>query len=202
MTFDPDNLILSEVLETCFHLLDDAAINRKSPLHCPVVSTIGVKGPNQRIMVLREFDKHNNMLRFHTDYRSPKVNELANNENISILGYDPEKRIQLKLYGTAKIHNEGDLATEAWIQTDAMGRRCYLCEPGSGAKSSAPVSGLTGELQKRRPTIEETEAGRKNFAIMLVRLNQIDWMYLSSKGNRAASFHHDNDQWLGHWLIP
>lgn len=202
MSFDPENLILSEVLQSSFHLLDDAAINRKSPLHCPVVASIGDKGPNQRIMVLREFDKDKYMLRFHTDYRSPKVNELANNENISILGYDPEKRIQLKLYGTAKIYNEGDLTTEAWIQTDAMGRRCYLCEPGSGAKSSAPDSGLSRDLQNRRPTIEETEAGRKNFAIMIVQLNQIDWMFLSSKGNRAASYHFENDKWLGHWLIP
>lgn len=202
MKFDPENLILSEVLQASFHQMDDAAINRKSPFHSPVVASIGIEGPNQRIMVLREFDTENRMLRFHTDIRSPKINELANNEKISILGYDPDNRIQLKLYGIAQIYNEGDIATEAWLQTDTMGRRCYLCEPGSGAKSSDPISGLSEDLQSRRPSIEETESGRKNFAVILITFNQLDWMFLSAQGNRAASFKFENEEWSGNWLIP
>ncbi len=202
MEFDPENLTLSEVLQASFQHLDDAVHNRKSPMRCPIVATIGDNGPNQRIMVLREFDQDSRVLRFHTDFRSPKVAELEQNDKISILAYDPEKRVQLKIYGTAKIYNEGDKATEAWIQTDTMGRRCYLCEPGSGAKSSVPDSGISKDIQSRRPTIEETEAGRKNFAILLANFHQIEWMYLNSQGNRGASFHLRGNDWSGHWIIP
>lgn len=202
MEFDPENLILTEVLRASFQLLDDAVHNRKSPMRCPIVATIRDNGPSQRIMVLREFNEENRVLRFHTDFRSSKVDELAKNDKISVLAYDPEKRVQLKIYGTAQIHSEGDLATEAWMQTDTMGRKCYLCEPGSGAKTNEPISGLTKEIQNRRPTIEETEEGRKNFAIMIVNFNQVDWMYLNSQGNRAASFHFLVDEWSGHWVIP
>lgn len=194
---------LNDVLETIFVLLDEAATDRKSPMHAPAVASNGLdNGPNQRIMVLRDFDLDNVVLRFHTDYRSPKVAEISAHSAISILTYHPEKRIQLKLYGQAKIHNEGDQVTEAWIQTDMMGRRVYLCEPGSGSKSPISSSGLATDLQQRRPTIEESEKGRKNFAIMLVEIHRIDWMYLNSKGNRAASFQKADNGWSGHWLIP
>ncbi len=202
MEFAPENLTLTKVLQASFQQLNDAVINRKSPMRCPVVATIGKNGPNQRIMVLREFDEDHRIMRFHTDFRSPKVDEIAKNSAISILGYDPEQRIQLKIYGAAQIYNESARATGAWLQTDTMGRRCYLCEPGSGTKISAAKSGLSKALQSRRPTIEETEAGRKNFAILMINIHQIDWMYLNSQGNLAASFHFDNNAWVGEWLIP
>lgn len=194
---------LSDVMEAILILLDDAATNRKSPMHTPSVASVDANNsPNQRVMVLREFEIENRVMRFHTDIRSPKVTEIKANDAISILAYHPEKRMQLKLYGHAQIYNEGDAVTEAWMQTDTMGRRVYMCEPGSGSKSSASSSGISPELQSRRPTMEESELGRKNFAIMMVTIDQIDWMFLSSKGNRAAQFHHHNESWSGQWLIP
>lgn len=203
MVMISDETSLTEVLDSIFILLDCAATDRKSPMHTPVVASVNAhSNPNQRVMVLRDYDAANMTMRFHTDIRSPKVAEFKHNDAISILGYDPEKRIQLKIYGKAAIYGEGDKVTEAWIQTDTMGRRVYMCEPGSGSKSSKSTSGISDELQSRRPTMTESEEGRKNFAIMIVHIHQIDWMFLNSKGNRAASFSRKNGNWDGNWIIP
>lgn len=198
-----DKTSLTEVLDSIFILLNAAATDRKSPMHTPVVASVKAdNSPNQRVMVLRDFDVNIMAMRFHTDNRSPKVDEFKHNDAISILGYDPAKRIQLKIYGQAAIFNEGDKVNMAWIQTDMMGRRVYMCEPGSGSTSPISSSGIAEELQSRRPTIKESEEGRKNFAIMMVFIHQIDWMFLNSKGNRAASFSRKNGNWDGNWLIP
>ncbi len=198
-----DNAELNDILQLCFVALDNAATHRKSPMHSPVVASVSTNNiPNQRVMVLREFDIKKNILRFHTDARSPKVIEIEHNKDMSVLAYDPEKRTQIKLYGRGEIFTNGDQVNEAWIQTDAMGRRCYLCEPGSGAVITKPASGLTNDVQSRRPTIEESEEGRNNFAILLITIHQIDWMFLSSKGNRAASFKRSGKDWESNWLIP
>ncbi len=200
---DINALSLDTILKLSFDLLKEGALNRKSPMHVPVVANNRVSDtPNQRIMVLREFNAKAQILRFHTDARSPKIQEIIDNNAMSILAYDPDKRIQLKLYGEGEIIKEGNAATEAWNQTDVMGRRCYLCEPGSGEMVSQPMSGMSDDLQSRRPTLEESETGRKNFAILLIKIHQIDWMYLNSQGNRAASFKETVGSWNGHWIIP
>ncbi len=198
-----DNAELSDILQSCFKHLEIAATQRKSPIHTPVVASIGTNQiPNQRVMVLREFNPTHNSLRFHTDARSLKVQEIGHNDNMSVLAYDPDKRVQLKLYGKGEIIEGGDEANAAWANTDTMGRRCYLCEPGSGTTIAKPTSGLTDDLQSRRPTIEESENGRQNFSILLITIHQIDWMFLSSKGNRAASFKRSGRDWESNWLIP
>lgn len=202
-TIDADMTDIANVLRSVFLLLDEAANNRKSPMHTPIVASLDlVGGPNQRVMVLRDYNSEKNILRFHTDSRSAKVREFQNNQLVSICAYDPQQRVQLKLYGCAQVITKGDEATEAWLQTDTMGRRVYLCEPGSGEKSSLPVSGISKDLQSRRPTLAESEAGRGNFAVILVTLDKIDWLLLSSKGNSAARFNREDNGWAGHWLIP
>jgi len=198
-----DQAEYSEILNNIFQMIDHGAIDRRSPIHTPIIASIDSDGyPNQRIMVLREFDAKSQILRFHTDARSPKIQEITNNNAMSILAYDPHKRIQLKLYGEGQIIKEGNAVIEAWIQTDVMGRRCYLCEPGSGTMVSQPMSGISNALQSRRPTLEESETGRKNFAVLLIKIHQIDWMHLNSQGNRAASFKKTDGGWNGHWIIP
>lgn len=200
---DADMTDMSNVLDSVLLLLDEAAKNRKSPMHAPTVATVSLDGsPNQRVMVLRDYSSDRNIIRFHTDARSPKVREFQNNERVSITAYDPQKRVQLKIYGRAELLYDGDDVTEAWLQTDTMGRRVYMCEPGSGSKSSLPISGISEDLQSRRPTLEESEAGRRNFAIILVVLEKIDWLLLCSKGNSAARFIRENNGWAGQWLIP
>ena len=74
--------------------------NAKNPFHSPTVSSI----ENSKIVSpcdgFREFDLEKRFMRFHTDYRAPKIKQFKNNSIASVVGYDPILKVQIKLQGT------------------------------------------------------------------------------------------------------
>jgi hypothetical protein len=58
-------------------------------------------------------------------------------------------------------------------------------------------------VRDRRPTEEETQPGRANFALVVTRATAIDWLYLASEGHQRARFGLGADgAWQGCWLEP
>ena len=70
-----------EIQKKFWLMLDDAVINRSSPFRIPVFICADQNNIDGRIVVLRKSDKNNNLLQFHTDLRSPKVNILKKNNS-------------------------------------------------------------------------------------------------------------------------
>ena len=64
---------LEEIKKKLWSMLDDAVVNRNSPFRIPVFICTDQNDIDGRIVVLRKSDKENNVLQFHTDLRSPKV---------------------------------------------------------------------------------------------------------------------------------
>jgi pyridoxamine 5'-phosphate oxidase len=195
------DLSLAEALR----LIADGAANRKVAAHCPVVGTIDVSGaPSQRIMILREFDWANRCLRFHTDVRTAKSAELAANSAASVLFYEPDPKIQLRLMGTAKVIREGEPVEAAWDESTNFARRCYLAEAAPGTIVANPTSGLPASVEGRQPDDAEIAPGRANFAILLLEFDLLEWLYLANSGHRRALFRWDSagDSWSGNWLVP
>ena len=68
---------LTQTLENAWLLLEDAARNRHSPMHTPVlVSSDKDHSPRARTGVLRDTVRTTRDLRIHTDKRSAKVEQL------------------------------------------------------------------------------------------------------------------------------
>lgn len=192
-------------LEESWRLLLEGSTDRKSPLHTPAVATVRDDGlPRQRIMVLRDAVRETRTLRFHTDYRASKVADVGHDGQVSILGYHRDAKVQLRLSGLARIENTGDTSDVAWNKTDLYGKRCYLADPAPGSIVEAPISGLDPSIEGRRPEDFEVIPARHNFAILLVEIRQIEWLYLAHTGHRRASFIWDgtDDRWNGQWLVP
>jgi pyridoxamine 5'-phosphate oxidase len=176
--------------------------DRKSPFHTPVVATLGADGPEVRVMVLRQADKEMRMLRFHTDIRSGKIAELAAHSAISILGYDSGSRIQLRVRGTGRIERDTLNTDLAWERTSLSSRKCYLAHEFPGAHVAEPSSGLAPIWTVRDPTPEESHAGRPQFAILMVDVVEIEWVFLASPGHRRAQFRWIGEAWRKNWLVP
>ena len=81
------------------NLISDGVNNSKSLFHTPVLSTFINNTISTRTVVLREFNAKKRILRFHTDSRSGKIEELKENSISSIHGYDPELKVQVRLKG-------------------------------------------------------------------------------------------------------
>ena len=185
-------------------MLENAADDRKSPMHTPVLASTGSNGaPRQRVMVLRAADRACGLLRFHTDSRAPKTDDFAASPAASVLAYDAQQKVQLRLTGTAHVEQDSVLAQKAWDASELYSRRCYMIESPPGTLIDRPYSGLPEHVVGKKPSPAETEKVRGNFAIIRFDVTQIDWLYLHHEGNIAAQFDRCVDGgWNGNWHIP
>ena len=70
---------LTKSLSYVFSLLERGAKKRNDDLHLLTLSTVNAENqPQSRNVVLRKFDVNNSIIRFHTDIRSSKIQEITN----------------------------------------------------------------------------------------------------------------------------
>lgn len=183
---------LDEVRADIAKRLGDAAGDRRSPIHTPVVAT---GDADARVMVLRDFDADRWVLRFHTDARSPKVAVIGNDPRVAVLGYDPAAKLQLRLRGEGRILRAGAMVDDAWAESTAFARRCYLGEaPGDGA--DGPTSGLPPQFEGSEPGEVDLAVARENFALLLVEVAEADWFSLAHTGHRRALLTRSGGRWI------
>ena len=154
---------LEEIQNKYWSMLDDAVTNRSSPFRIPVFICTHHDEVDGRIVVLRKSDRENNLLQFHTDLRSPKVDILKKNNKASLLFYDKEEKIQLRVKVDCEINNQNSTTEESWKKTQHISRRCYLTDSPQGTTSENPTSGMISKLEDFDYTMEQSEEGYKNF---------------------------------------
>ena len=191
---------LEDVRSDCATRLIRAARDRKSPMHTPVIVTGDV---DARVMVLRAFDAATWTLRLHTDARSPKAQVIAADPRVAVLGYDKGAKVQIRARGTGRIVTDGPEADSAWQASTNFARRCYLGE-GPGAIADAPTSGLPPEFEGAEPDDAQLIPARENFAVLLITLTDLDWLYLAHTGHVRAQFTRSDGgpEWGGRWVSP
>ncbi len=189
-----------EIKKKIWSMLDDAVTNRSSQFRIPVFVCGDQSNFDGRIVVLRKSDQSNNLVQFHSDIRSDKINKLKNNKNASMLFYDKEEKIQVRLKVECIINHDNEITKESWKKTGHISRKCYLVDNGPGTESSTPTSGLKPELDNFDFTKEQSEKGYKNFTVIQCKIKSIEWLYLAAKGHRRARFELDNNK--EYWLVP
>ena len=189
-----------EIKKKIWSMLDDAVTNRSSQFRIPIFICGDQKDFDGRIVVLRKSDQSNNLLQFHSDIRSDKITKLKNNKNASMLFYDKEEKIQVRLKVECIINHNNEITKESWSKTGHISRKCYLVNNGPGTESKNPTSGLKPELDNFEFTMEQSEEGYKNFTVIQCKIKSIEWLYLAAKGHRRARFELDNNK--EYWLVP
>tara|TARA_Y100000768_G_scaffold377491_1_gene350765 strand:+ start:142 stop:741 length:600 start_codon:yes stop_codon:yes gene_type:complete len=191
---------LEEIQNKYWSMLDNAVTNRESPFRIPVFMCTNKDRADGRIVVLRKSDRENNLLQFHTDLRSQKVEILKKNKHASLLFYDKEEKIQLRVKVECEINNQNSITEISWKKTQHISRRCYLTDSAPGTASNNPTSGMISELEDFDYTMQQSEKGYKNFTVIRCKIKSIEWLYLAAKGHRRAKFDLVNSQ--NTWLVP
>ena len=182
-----DTLISAEKI--LIRAVDDA----KSLFHTPIVSSIKNNQITSRVMVLREFDLKDRKMRFHTDFRASKIHHYEENSSATVIGYDPEIKIQIKLQGNMSIHYDDETTKLAWDNSTPRSKKCYSVKGGSSKEVSNPEDYDIKDF--------EVEEGYKNFAVLVFHFNSLEFLYLKSSGHRRA-IHKWNDEYDSKWLVP
>ena len=190
----------SEIIKKIWLMLDDAITNRSSQFRTPTFICGDQLDFDGRIVVLRKSDQKNNLLQFHSDIRSDKIEKLKKNSKAAMLFYDKEEKIQVRLKVDCTINHENDVTKDSWSKTQHISRKCYLVDNGPGSETKIPTSGLKPELDNFDYTKEESEEGYKNFTVIQCKIKSIEWLYLAAKGHRRARFDLENNK--DNWLVP
>ena len=189
-----------EIKKKIWLMLDDAITNRGSQFRIPTFICGDQFDFDGRIVVLRKSDQQNNTVQFHSDIRSDKIVKLKKNSRAAMLFYDKDEKIQVRLKVECIVNHNNDITKESWLKTGHMSRKCYLVDNGPGTKSDNPTSGLKPELDILECTMEDSEAGYKNFTVIQCKVKNIEWLYLAAKGHRRAKFDLETNK--DNWLIP
>ena len=184
---------INQTLKISDMILTNAVGNAKTLFHSPTVSSIDESGINSRVMVLREFNLKKRFMRFHTDYRAPKIKQYKKNNIASVLCYDPILKIQIKLQGIIDVNYHNSITRSAWDGSTTRSKKCYSVKGGSSLKISNP-----GEYDLKDGNIED---GYMNFAVLIFSFTTLEFLHLKSSGHRRA-LHTWDDKLQSSWLVP
>ncbi|OPY16773.1 MAG: Pyridoxamine 5'-phosphate oxidase [Syntrophus sp. PtaB.Bin075] len=193
---------LDDVLESSWRLLHEGARNFRDPFHQATLTTMDGNKPQSRIIILREFIEENRTLICHCDARGSKVSQIRDNPNVSWLFYNSDKWLQLRLSGTASVHTDDKTAESQWEKVRFHHRINYCAEIPPGSPTEKPTSGIPDFLRDKAPKILDIPEARKNFAAIVCRFNEMDWLLLKLTGHIRAKFTWKDNRRDASWVIP
>ena len=195
---------LAGTLERSWRLLEAAVGDPGSPARTPVLISVSTDGLAQgRTVVLRGFNRQQRQLKVFTDVRSAKVVQLCAQPTCTLVVYQPDPMIQLRLNTRAVIHHDNELTQDAWTAMPGPNRCNYLTDPDPGSVSVDPTDGRPVITAESAPDHKENEIAYSHFAVIVFTIVELEWLYLPRRGHRRAQFIWDGaDALQSDWLIP
>lgn len=170
--------------------LSRAAADQGHPWKTPVLSTLSQDAVHQRILVLRKYESPRTVI-FYTDSRTQKVADLSVNPQISLLFWDPRKKLQLRLQGTAELLSKGDFAEAEWEKAQQGNTSDYRSVGIPASPISTPEEGWQTSEQS-------------HFMVIKITFTNAELLQLRREGHLRADFQfiESEKSWQGEWLIP
>lgn len=179
---------LTEIHTSIWDLLESSSAGNAPGWRLPVLATLTDDGCEQRTVVLRVVDRDHGALFFHTDIRSSKVEQIRKDGRVSLLFYDHDRSMQLKIRGVASIHQTDEFAHLLWDAGTPASLKMYSAPLSPGTQCNSFNHNMTESLLGRLPERHEIEAGRVNFCAIRIVVQSAEWLRLSQSGHLRASF--------------
>ena len=195
---------LAGALERSWRLLEEAIGDPTSPVRTPVLISVSTDGLAQgRTVVLRGFNRQQRQLTIYTDARSAKVAQLRAQPTCTLVAYQPNPMMQLRLSTNAIVNHNNEITHEAWAVMPGPNRCNYLTDPDPGSISVQATDGRPVINAESVPTNDENEIAYCQFSVIVFTIKELEWLYLPRRGHRRAQFTWDEANSLqSDWLIP
>ena len=147
-----------------------------------VLATVEDGQADARSLVLREVDAAERRLVFYTDARSPKVRQIEQSPQGTLIFYSRELGWQLRMQVRLAVETDGLAVSSRWakLQTSA-GARDYQSVTTPGRPLDAPLSEL---------------GVRGHFAMIEAMAETVDWLELHPEGHRRAVLGPHGGRWV------
>nr|MBC7614191.1 pyridoxamine 5'-phosphate oxidase family protein [Pseudopedobacter sp.] len=191
-----DNSIeLNDIIKNCWDELTLAARSSTHPYHFPVLATNHQNEVELRTVVLRAVIQNEESLVFYSDFRSPKINQIQENPQVSWLFYSGESRIQIRIKGLAKIHHQDEISHQYWKLLKSRNKRDY-------ATILSPSSTINNNKEVDYIKDGNDEQLFDHFVGVTTEVTEIDWLRIGSDSNKRARFLKEKSGFMGEWLVP
>lgn len=173
--------------------LREAATRKDSPLRSPVFATVDDQGwPQARVVILRDFDPSEMVLRVFTDSRSPKVSQLSSTPQAQLVFYDRNRQLHFRVSGETTLHTGDALTKSLWPDLPEFGRGDYLSRQPPGSGIADPSEGWQ----------VDAAFGSENFTVIELKIHRVDWLKLSASGHKRAQLTWRDGRCDGQWVTP
>ncbi len=157
---------------------------RKGAWRSAVLATCGEDGPEARTVIVRDYKWPH--LVFYSDSRTPKIRDLKTDPRVSVVFYDPKKRVQIRLKGRAEFFTSGPEVKKALAELPERSSFDYRTKlpPGNETQSDTAARNFS-----------ET----RNFALVRIELSELDCLLLRAEGHSRAKF---TGPEAASWIVP
>lgn len=194
---------LANIETDCWQRMFNGTGQGTHPFRTAVVGNADADKVHMRTVVVRKVNTIRKHVSFYTDTRSVKWKQLQHQPGCSLLFYDPNEQIQIRLSGNASLHQLDELADKAWSETGITNRRNYLSDSAPSTSSPVATDGLDAIKEIESLSLAETEKGCKNFGVVVIAVDWMEWLWLNREGHRRAIFNYTTDgSFTASWLIP
>ena len=174
-------------------LLAQGVVNKKSKFHTPTLSTVNGNSINSRTIILRKVDKKTKLLFFYSDSRSRKVLNIIQNNNVTLHLYEPRFKLQVQLYGHAKIENNSEKTKNIWSSLNSFSKKNYLSALSPGEKINS--------LDNLKYNTDYEEAFY-NFSLIYFKVSKLECLQLSDIKNIRVEFVYTESSNKKYYMVP
>ncbi len=190
-------------LDNIINELQRACVDKKHNFHYFVFATISSKNQvNQRMVVLRFFNKKDAIIYIHTDFRSPKVEQININPNVSLLFYNSRQKLQLSIKAKAIVHHKNETSKWLWSKSSANSVKGYLGKMPPSVKCDCETNNLEEKYLKNIDSLKTVKYAYENFAVIACHITSIDALLLNRTGHKRKLFELENENWVESYLVP
>ena len=192
----PNNTL--EIMKNEWDELQKAVKDAAHVYHLFALSTAERNKPELRTVVLRAVNDDKHQISFHTDTRSPKYKQILDNPAISALFYDPIRRIQLRVKGSASPSDDKNLLKTLWSKLNKDSRQCYQ---GDLAPSDPlPNDIIINQISDKRSDTDKNVYGFENFTRITIQVSEIEILMLHHLGHKRLKCKLDCEPIETQWL--
>jgi len=176
----PDTL--EQIESACWREIELAARDRQHPWRVMALATASTDGADARLVVLRDTRAAARELIFYTDDRSPKIRQAQTQPKGTLLLWSAPLAWQLRLRVTLGVASDGLDVSSRWARlrlTPAASD--YLAPLAPGTPLAAPG---------------RERGARDYFAVVVAKVDAMDWLELHPQGHRRAHFDLDGARWV------
>ena len=174
-------------------LLAQGVVNKKSKFHTPTLSTVNGNMINSRTIILRKVDNKTKMLFFYSDSRSRKVLNIIQNNNVTVHLYEPRFKLQVQLYGHAKIENNSEKTKNIWSSLNSFSKKNYLSALSPGEKIDS--------LDNLKYNTDNEES-YYNFSLIYFKVSKLECLQLSDIKNIRVEFVYSESSEKKYYMVP